>query len=241
MLNQISHWMEYAAAAVDLVLLLRLLALRLQRTYLFLTLACALAVIFDVADLLFADQAPRVQIYSELFAACIFPLAAWDIFEEISVSVASLRRLAMLRTLASFIIISFFGLVWLSSFTEKDDPTGLAFPLALTMIVSTATSAGCLGFLWIMRRGIQLQKIVVKKNTFVWMIFFALLMAGQLLSWFVLMAEEFLSGPARETFSPIINMALNSYGMAITIWCAVKLRGLQKDILDPVSETETRP
>ncbi len=241
MLSQISHWMEYAAAAVDLVLLLRILSLRLQRTYLFLTLACALTVIFDVADLLFADQAPRVQIYSELFAACIFPLAAWDIFEEISVSVASLRRLAMLRTFASFIIISFFGLVWLSSFTEKDDPTGLAFPLALTMIVSTATSAGCLGFLWIMRRGMQLQRIAVKKNTFVWMTFFALLMAGELLSWFVLMAGEFLSGPARETFSPIVNVALNSYGMVITIWCAVKLRPLQKDVLDPVSETETRP
>ena len=241
MLNQISHWMENAAAAVDLVLLLRVLALRLQRTYLFLTLACALAVIFDVADLLFADQTPRLQIYSELFVACFFTPAAWDVFEEISVSVAALRRLAMLRTLASFIIISFFGLVWLSSFTDKDDPTGLAFPFALTMIVSTATSAGCLGFLWIMRRGMQLQKIAVKKNTFVWMTFFALLMAGQLLSWFVLMAEEFLSGPARENFSPIINMALNSYGMVITIWCALKLRGLQKDILDPVSETETRP
>ncbi len=141
-----------------------------------------------MADLLFGEQAPRVQIYTEMFAACLFPLAAWDVFEEIGSAVSPLRRLAMLRTLASFIIISFFGLAWLSSFTEKDDPTGLAFPLALTMIVSTASSAGCLGFLWIMHRGMQLQKIPAKRNTLVWMTFFALLMAGQLLSWFVLMA-----------------------------------------------------
>jgi hypothetical protein len=86
----------------------------------------------------------------------------------------------------------------------------------------------------------QLQKIAVKKNTLVWGTFFALLMAGQLVSWFVLMAGEFLSVPARENFSPIVNIVLNTYGMAITIWCAVKLRGLEKDVLDPVSGTETR-
>lgn len=240
MLNQISHWIEYAAAVVDLVLLLRLLGLRLQRMYMFLTLACALAVIFDVADLLFGEQAPRVQIYTEMFAACLAPLAAWDVFEEIGSAVSPLRRLAMLRTLASFIIISFFGLAWLSSFTEKDDPTGLAFPLALTMIVSTASSAGCLGFLWIMHRGMQLQKIPAKRNTLVWMTFFALLMAGQLLSWFVLMAGEFLSAPVRDNFSPIVNVVLNTYGMAITIWCAVRLRGLERDLPESVSETETR-
>jgi hypothetical protein len=241
MLNQVNHWMEYAVAGVDLVLLLRVLGLRLQRTYMFLTLACTLAVIFDVANLLYAERSPRVQIYSELFLACVFPLAAWDIFEEIATSVAALRRLAMLRTLASFIIISFFGLVWLSSLSENDDPTGLAFPLALTLIVSTASAAGCLGFLWIMHRGLQIQKIQARKNTSVWMIFFALLMAGQLVWWFVLMAGDFLSQPARERLAPIATVVVNFYGIVITLWCAAKLGGLPKDLSTAISETEPRP
>ncbi len=241
MLNQINHWMEYAADAVDLVLLLRILALRLHRTYLFVTLACSLAVIFDAANLIYAHDLPRVQIYSEMFLACIFPLAAWDIFEEIAPAVAALRRLAMLRTLASFIIISFFGLAWLSSFSESDDPTGLAFPVALSLIISTASAAGVLGFLWSMHRGMQLQKITLRKNTAVWMIFFGLLMAGQLASWLVLMADEFLSPSARESFSPLAGAALNFYGIVITLWCAAKLRGLQKDLSTSLSETEPRP
>jgi uncharacterized membrane protein len=214
------------------------LGLRLQRTYLFLTLAAALAVMFDVANLLYAETSPRVQIYSELFLGCIFPLAAWDIFEEVAQAVRALRRLAMLRTLASFIIISFFGLIWLSSMSDSDDPTGLAFPLALAMIVSTASAAGCLGFLWIMHRGAQLQKIPLRKNTLVWMLFFALLMVGQLASWFVFMLEEFLSQPVRDSMSPIANVVLNCYGMGITLWCAAKLRGLPKDLSTSISETE---
>ena len=241
MLNQVNHWMEYAAAAVDLVLLLRVLGLRLNRTYMFLTLACALAVIFDVADLVYGDQAPRVPIYAQLFSACLFPLAAWDIFEEMTTAVATLRRLAMLRTMASFIIISFFGLAWLSSYSESDDPTGLAFPLAITLIVSTASSAGCLGFLWIMRRGMQLQRIGVRRNTQVWMLFFALLMAGQLLSWFAQMGGELLKPGARESFLPLVDIVLNTYGMLITLWCAAKLRSLEKDLPSPISETEPRP
>ena len=207
----------------------------------FLTLACALAVIFDVANLLYADKAPLVQIYSELFLSCIFPLAAWDIFEEIGTAVGALRRLAMLRTLASFIIITFFGMIWLSSLSANDDPSGLAFPLALTLIVSTASAAGCLGFVWIMHRGMQIHKTPVPSNTSVWMIFFGLLMVGQLASWFVLMAEEFFSQAVRDSVSPIVNIVLNFYGIVITLWCAIKLRGLPKDLSTSISEPEPRP
>jgi hypothetical protein len=81
MLSEINHWTEYAAAAFDLGLLVRILALRLQRTYVFLTLACTLAVLFDGAVLFYAPGSERVQIYGNLFLAFIFPLAAWDIFE----------------------------------------------------------------------------------------------------------------------------------------------------------------
>lgn len=240
-LSQLNHWIEYAAGAVDLILLLRVLSLRLQRTYMFLTLACTLAVIFDAANMLYGDKAPLVQIYSELFLACVFPLAAWDIFEEIASAVGTLRRLAMLRTLASFIIITFFGMIWLSSLPTNEDPSGLAFPLALTLIVSTASAAGCLGFLWIMHRGMQLHKTPTRNNTHVWMLFFGLLMAGQLASWFVMMTEEFLSPAARESVSPIANMVLNFYGIVITIWCAFKLKGLPKDVSTSVSEAEPGP
>ena len=148
MLTQINHWMEYVAAVIDLVLLLRILGLRLQRTYVFLTLAAAVSVVFDVASLRFAEEVPRVQIYGQLFMAVIFPLAVWDIFEEIASAVAALRRMAMLRTLASLIIMFFFGLIWLTYLGQADDPSGLLFILGLCLFVSTCSAAACLSFLW---------------------------------------------------------------------------------------------
>jgi hypothetical protein len=241
MLNQINHWMEYVAAGIDLVLLLRILGLRLQRTYVFLTLAAAVAVVFDVASLRFAEEVPRVQIYGELFMALIFPLAVWDIFEEIAVTVAALRRMAMLRTLASLIIMFFFGLIWLTYLGQADDPSGLLFVLGLSLFVSTCSAAACLSFLWIMRRGLKMQKIQTPRNTSVWMIFYAFSMAGLLAYWFVLIMEEMMSEPVRNALSPGVNLFLNVYGMVITIWCVVKLRGLPKDMAASVSETEQGP
>jgi glucan phosphoethanolaminetransferase (alkaline phosphatase superfamily) len=92
-----------------------------------------------------------------------------------------------------------------------------------------------------MHRGMQIHKTVVRANTFVWMLFFGLLMAGLLVSWFVLMTEEFLSQPARDIVSPIANFVLTFYGMVITLWCAVKLRGLPKDLSTSISEAEPGP
>jgi uncharacterized membrane protein len=230
MLNQINHWIEYVSAGVDLVLLLRVLALRLQRTYVFLTLACAVSVIFDVANLRFAQESPFIQLYTDLFLAFLFPLAVWDIFEEVAQSVAALRRVAIMRTIASLIIITFFGLVWTGSLSQSDDPTNLLFTLALTFAVSTASASSCLAFLWIMRRGMTLQKIPTPNNTLVWMIFYALLLIGQLISWCALVVEQYLNQSGRGTFSTIANLVINSYGILITIWCVLKLRGLPKDV-----------
>lgn len=241
MLNQINHWMEYVAAGVDLVLLLRILSLRLQRTYLFVTLLCTLSVLFDAANFRFAQDVPRVQFYSQIFLACLFPVACWDIFEEVAALVGGLRRLAMLRTLASLILISFIGLIWLSSQADADDPSGLAYPWALSIIVSTASAAGCLGFLWIMHRGIQIHKVAIRKNTFVWMIFFSLSMAGQLASSFAEMTAQSFDSQMREKFWTIAVLVLNSFSTLISLWCVVKLRGLPKDLSAPISETETRP
>jgi hypothetical protein len=62
------------------------------------------------------------------------------------------------------------------------------------------------------------------------MTFFALLMVEQLASWFVLLADDALRQPTQGNFAPIADLVLNLYGILITLWCAVKLRGMSKDI-----------
>ena len=87
----------------------------------------------------------------------------------------------------------------------------------------------------------NLQKIPTPRNTSVWMMFYMLSMAGLLAYWFVLIMEEMMSEPVRNAVSPGVNLFLNVYGIVVTIWCAVKLRGLPKDIAASVSETEPGP
>jgi hypothetical protein len=232
MLTQLDHWLEYAAAAMDAALLLRVFTLRLQRTYVFLTLACALAVLFDVAILSLTRDSPermRVEVYSSLLVAFVFPLAAWDVFEEIASSMAAMRRAAILRTLASLLMVTFFGLVLASPSFHAEDPTNLAFLLTLTVIVSTGSATGCLTFFWAMRRAMRAQKIALPHNTFVWMVFYALLMGGQIVTWMLLLLVDALALSA-SAFATFINIAMDTFSVAITVWCAIRLRALPKDV-----------
>jgi hypothetical protein len=232
MLTQLDHWLEYTSAAMDAALLLRVLTLRLQRTYVFLTLACALAVLFDVAILSLARDSPervRVGVYSSLLVAFVFPLAAWDVFEEIATSMAAMRRVAILRTLTSLLMVTFFGLVLASPSFHSEDPAGLAFLLTLTVIVSTGSATGCLTFFWAMRRAMRVQKITLPHNTFVWMVYYALLMGGQIVTWMLLLLVDALALSA-SAFATCINIAVDTFSVAITVWCAVRLRALPKDV-----------
>ena len=231
MLTQINHWMEYAAAGVDLVLLLRVLGLRLQRTYLLLTLACLVAVIFDAAALSLVRDSPerqRVEMYADLLSAFVFPLAAWDVFEELGTSLAALRRIGIFRTATSLLMITFIGVIVASS--QGYDSGSLEYIGTLTLFVSTGSATACLTFLWSMRRALRQQKVVLPNNTFVWMVFLALSLCAQVTQWLFLFLAETLRQPGASAFVQIIEMILVSYVMAISIWCAVKLKALPKDV-----------
>ena len=56
MLDQVTHWIEIASAAVDGLLLLRVLQLKLQRIYVFITLACVLSLFFDGVSIWLGTQ-----------------------------------------------------------------------------------------------------------------------------------------------------------------------------------------
>ena len=233
MLTQINHWMEYANAVIDAFLLLRVLALRLQRTYLFLTLACLLNVFFDVIELSIAHTSPegeRTLVYSNLLLAFVFPLAAWDVFEEIPPALMAFRRSAMLRALTSILMVSFFGLLVALPAFNADNPMDIPFLFRLMVVVSTGSATGCLTFFWVMRKAFRVQKIPFPHNTFVWMMFYGLTLASQIVIWFIVFVEEALGQPSTGVVGEITETIAALYGITITIWCGWKLKALPKDI-----------
>jgi hypothetical protein len=229
MLNQGTYWVEIAAAVVDALLLGRLLLLKLQRTYLFITIVCVLAVFFDVVTLWLGIQSAesgRVSLYSRFLYVLVYPAAAWDVFEEIGSRVAQLRRAAMFRLASSLIMAALFGVVFLV-FADTSESGGTEASVALLAIVlSTGSSIASVAFLWSMHRALRKQKIALPNNTHVWLVFFELLLAVE-----VLICIYAIAGPLlNETAEDIANIVFNTYGIVITLWCVWKLRPVASDL-----------
>jgi hypothetical protein len=224
-LSQVNHWFDFAATAIDLLLLLRVLTLKLHRTYFFIALACLLSVFFDGVALWLGPDSQenfRVFLYSRFLYAFVFPVAAWDVFEEFAPNLAKLRRLAISRTITSLVLITLFGLAlsaFLASGSEGDDST---FIKTLAVFVWTGAAAASLSFLWVMHKELRTQKLVPPRNTSVWLLFYELILLGEIATCFLLQ----ISGIFSQMVAEILMLAVMSYGMGVTLWCAIKLRGL---------------
>lgn len=118
MADQIIYWVNVVSTVADSLLLLRFLQLRLTGTYTFIGLYLVVTVLLDGGFWLAGVHTPasdRVFVYSRFVMAVVFPLAAWDVFEEVQEQTAKFRRLHTLRLLSGFLMAALFALL-LSAF-----------------------------------------------------------------------------------------------------------------------------
>jgi hypothetical protein len=228
-LSQVNHWFDFAATAIDLLLLLRVLTLKLHRTYFFIALACLLSVFFDGVALWLGPDSQenfRVFLYSRFLFAFVFPVAAWDVFEEFTPHLAKLRHLAISRTITSLVLITLFGLA-LSAFlaSGSDAADDSIFIKTLAIFVWTGSAAASLSFLWVMHKEMRAQKLSPPRNTFVWLLFYELILLGEIANCFLLQ----IAGIFSQVVAEILMLVLLTYGMGVTIWCVIKLRALHPE------------
>ncbi len=229
MLTQANHWLEYVATAMDAALLVRILTLKLHRTYTFITLAATLAVFLDAVMLWLGSDSKefvRVFFYSRFLYAFVYPAAAWDVFEEIKTQVAKLRRLAIFRLISSLILAAIFGFM-IAGFASVDDQNGgPTLGPTLAFVIWAASSTASLALLWSMHRAIRAQHIEISGNTFVWLVFFQLSFIAEVLACLFTISGPLLSAPIPE----VLGFILLLYGAAITVWCVWKLRAVTSDV-----------
>ena len=229
MLNQANHWLEFVATAIDVILLLRILTLKLHRTYTFITLAALLSVFIDGVMLWLGSDSKefeRVFIYSRFLYGFVFPAAAWDVFEEIRTQVAKLRRLAIFRLISSLILAAIFGFAIVGFAGVEDESGGPGLAPTLAFVIWAAAATASLALLWSMHRAIRAQHIEMPRNTFVWLVFFQLALIGEVFACLFTISGPLLSADIRELLAFILSL----YGVAITVWCVLKLKAIPSDL-----------
>ena len=228
MLSQANHWMDIAGTVVEGLLLCRVLLLKLHRVYLFITLGCLLAVFFDIVLLWLGPasaESARLFLYSRFLYAVLFPVIAWDVFEEIQSQVSRLRRVAIARLISGLLLATIFGLI-VSAFAESDTNGPPARLATLAVVLWAGSSTSSLAFLWTLQRAARTQKIYLPNNTFVWLIFYQLSFAYEVLSCFFLIAAPLVKSPMTD----VVQLLFSIYDIVITAWCIVKLRTLPSDV-----------
>ena len=228
MLSQVTHWVEIAGTAVDGLLLIRVLMLRLQRVYVFITLACALSLLFDIVTVWLGtgSQASfRVFVYSRFLYVFVYPLTAADVFEEVKDRTSKLRRLALTKLISGLFFAALFGFV-LSLFIQGEANGEPVVTTTLALVLWAGSSSATLAFLWTLHRGMKLQNIDRPNNTSVWLGFWALTLIAEVLSCFYELLVPFVKAGATD----VANLLFLTYGIAITGWCIVRLRAVPSGV-----------
>jgi hypothetical protein len=228
MLSQANHWIEIMGTAVDALLLCRVLLLKLQRVYLFITLACLLALFFDGVDLWLAtdpDRSLRLFLYSRFLYAFLFPLVVWDVFEEMKPQISKIRRMAVGKLVSGLFFATVFGFL-LSALAPSDDHNGTSVLAMLGLVLWAGSSTASLAFVWTLRRALRAQNLGPPNNTVVWMAFWQLFLLAQVLYCFCSLMLPYLKNGTADA----LNIVFNSYGIVITAWCILKLRALPSDV-----------
>lgn len=227
MLDHAVEWMEIVGTVADALLLVRILALRLNRLYTFFTLFCVLNVAFDVIAWWLgwdSQENVRVSAYAQFLFAIVFPLVAWDIFEEVKVQAVKLRKLRAPRLISGVMLSLIFGLIMTATVEDKEF-SGMSSSVVfvgLVMWVGSCTTS--LLFVWFVYKGVKSQNTEIPNNTPV-LSFYVLLTLGFAIAECTFSFFEF--NPAIKGSIRLIFLSLN---LAITTWCTVKLKSLPSDV-----------
>lgn len=219
--------MLLSGSILDTVLLVRVLGLRLQRTYLFITLDCVLSPLIDWVSVYLGWDSPestRVFIYTRFLYAVLTPLIAWDVFEEIKRQASKVRWLEATRMVLSLLIMGAFSFLLLTPaiFGGSED-AGADWAAALGLYLWGVACVAAILFIWRTRRAARKQEIGLPRNTTVWSIYYML----TLLSSVVVVGIAFSGWKVDQN---VLNIVLVVWGMGCTIYCVLRLRGAPPEL-----------
>ena len=241
MFSQVNVWLERVDIAIDALLVLRILGLRLHKTYLFITLAAVLSLFYDAVGLILGSETEqffRVVILSKFLYAIVFPLAIWDVFEEAKPLVEKTRQTAMSRMIGSLIFITLWGLL-IAAFTSSEDGDQIGYLMRLAVIVWTGSVAAALAFLWVMRKSGKALSWQLPSNTRVWFRYFQLSLILEAVTCTLVLCLPLLKSTGltmADGMGDVALMIVEIANFAVVGWCVWRLRAVPSNAPgDPVN------
>jgi|SRR5579875_2960310 len=229
MLKHAIEWLQMAVTVVEGLLLVRVLTLKLHRVYAFITLYCVLNLFFDAVSWYLgweSEETGRIFIYSLFLFAALYPLAAWDVFEESKTLLAKLRRLQMIRLVSGLLITCLCGLL-LGLTIEPTDPGGNSIMAAFVgVILLTSSASACAAFLWFMLRFVRSNKIAIAHNTYIWILFFIAALSLEIVD----CLAEFVRSLIPPLASDVFGLVLLALDLTVLGWCIVRLKAIPSDV-----------
>ena len=225
MLLQIIHWTNMAGTVLEGLLLLRVLTLRLQRMYAFVTLYWASSLIFDGAAWAFGWESAatsRLTAYTLFVSALIFPLVAWDVFEEMKPAITQLRLQQASRLVSGMFLTLLLTAIWfaLSGDEAEKDPDGLLTSCGVLLWFGAACVSSM--FVWSLRHLARKQQLVVPRNTSVWTTVFLLLMWAVIADALAAMTAVY----AGQNAVQVITLAIDIVQSAAMAWALLRVRAI---------------
>lgn len=228
MLDQIVLWMQVIGTVVECLLLGRMLLLKLQRIYLFLTLYAVVSLFIDTAFLLAgpeSDASVRIFLYSRFVFALIYPLAAWDVFEEAKTAVAKIRRVHLPRMVSGVFITLLLGIATSIGIEDQNYKGTSSVTDFVGLFLWLGSASTSLLFTWNVFRTARKADTVFPNNTFVWAIFFLITFARAVID----CAFDVADGLVPHTAFQVISIVLALFDLSLLTWCMVKLKSLPAD------------
>lgn len=223
------EWLQMAVTVAEGLLLVRVLSLKLHRVYAYITLYCVLNLFFDAASWYLGWEAPetgRIFIYSLFFFAPLYPLAAWDVFEESKAMIGKLRRLQMIRLVSGLLLTSLCALL-LGLTVEPTDTSGNSMMAPfIGVFLLTGSASACAAFLWFVYRFTRVNKIALAHNTVVWIVFFIVALSLEIID----CMAEFIRSLIPALASDLLSLVLLSLGFLVLAWCTLRLKAVPSEL-----------
>lgn len=228
MLDQIVLWMQIVETFLEFLLLGRMLMLKLQRAYLYLTLYAVVTLVLDTSSLLVgidSDPSVRIFFYSRFLFTLIYPLAAWDVFEEAKSRMGKIRRVHLPRMVTGIFITLVLGVATSFGIDDQDYKGTSSVTDFAALFLWLGSASTSLLFTWNVFRTTRHADVPLPKNTTVWAVFFLITFARAIVD----CAFDVADGLIPHTAFQIIAVVLTSFDLCLVGWCTTKIRPLPTD------------